>query len=72
MDSRRLTADQVARLRATLTRQSRFLHALVERMADLEWRSEDPLWQSANRAAHAVDDLLAKCVVTRKPGGRLP
>jgi hypothetical protein len=72
VDSRRLSADQVSRLRAQLARQCRYLHALVERMHALNWRSEDPLWHAANVAAHAVDDLLRACVVTRRPGGRLP
>ena len=30
------------------------------------------LWHAANVAAHAVDDLLGACVVTHRPGGRLP
>jgi hypothetical protein len=41
-------------------------------MADLHWNVNDPLWQNAVNATHAVDELRKFAVVRRRPGGRLP
>jgi hypothetical protein len=72
VDSRRLSAEQIERLRAVMLRQSRYLHRLVGRMVKLKWRTDDPLWMTALRAQDAVDSLLRETVVNRRPGGRLP
>jgi hypothetical protein len=72
VDSRRLSADQIERLRAVVLRQSRYLHKLVGRMVKLKWRTDDPMWVTALAAREAADSLLRELVVRRKPGGRLP
>lgn len=72
MDSRRLTAAQIERVRAVIVKQSDYLHRLICRMGDLKWRSDDPLWVAAHRACVGVEELLKELVVRRKPGGRLP
>ena len=59
-------------MRRQLLRQRRYLRAMVDRMAALRWRRDDPMWGAAHAAARAVDELLKLCVVTRRSGGRLP
>jgi hypothetical protein len=71
VDSSRLTAEQIEKMRAVLSRQSRYLHSVIYRMVDLKWRTNDPLWTSTHKACAAVDELLGKLVVRRRPGGRL-
>lgn len=72
MDSRRLSTEQVNRLRAQLQRQHDYLQRLCVRMMDLNWRTDDPLLVAAQKAYHAHEDLLRLAVPRRKPGGRLP
>ncbi len=72
MDSSRLSAEQIARLRSQLERQRDYLHHLCMRMADQNWRVDDPMLQAATDAYHAVDRLTRLAVVRRRPGGRLP
>jgi len=72
VDSRRLSAEQIASIRAVMLRQSRYLNRMVERMIKLQWRTDDPLWITTYKAREAVDAMLRELFVTRKPGGRLP
>jgi len=72
MDSRRLSAQQIASVRAVMLRQSRYLNRLFDRMVKLHWRVDDPVWITTLEARDAVDAMLRELVVRRKPGGRLP
>jgi len=72
MDSRRLSAQQIASVRAVVLRQSRYLNRLVERMIKLHWRVEDPVWITSFKARETVDAMLRELVVRRRPGARLP
>lgn len=72
MDSRRLSAEQIQRMRAVILPQSRYLNRLIERMIKLHWRVDDPVWTTTLKARDAVDAMLRELVVRRKPGGRLP
>src|SRR5688572_12156622 len=44
MDSRSLTEEQLAKLTAELLRQARYHNRLVERMQQLRFPPNDPLW----------------------------
>src|SRR5258708_3817273 len=63
MDSRRLSADQVHRVRVVMLRQSRYLHRLVDRMVKLQWRTDDPVWLTTIKAREATDSMLRELVV---------
>jgi hypothetical protein len=72
VDSRRLSAEQIERVRVVVLRQSRYLNRMVDRMVKLHWRVDDPVWITTFKARDAIDAMLRELVVRRRPGGRLP
>ncbi len=57
MDSSHLTTEQIARLRAVLGRELRYLNNLCGRMQALRFPPEDRLCRAAHRARDAAQDL---------------
>ena len=66
MDSTRLTREQADRVRRVVARHLRYLNRLCDRMNRLGFPPADPLFDAADRARRAVQDLhvaalYAKC-----------
>lgn len=60
MDSRDLSIEQVKRLHDLVGRQLRFLNRLCERMDQLQFPPDDPLYRAALTARHATQGLFVE------------
>jgi hypothetical protein len=57
MDASNLTEEQGRRLAASLAPMVGYLHRLAHRMQRLGWKADDPMYQAAWEAYHAVHAL---------------
>jgi hypothetical protein len=57
MTSTDLHPAQAQKLTATVARQLQFLNRLCDRMTELGFPTDDPLWRAASQARNAVQDL---------------